>query len=225
MHRKNHIKTSIIVIFTALTVGCTTSQNAPQVSPDGMQLKFESRSTLAYKKPGVNFSDYDSVMIAKSQVAFKKNWKRDYNRDQVGLSTRVTDKDVLRIKTEVAKLFDEIFIDEFSENGKNHLVTTASTNTLLIKPAIINLDVYAPDVRSATSSKTYIDEAGEATLYIELFDSVSGEILARIIDAEFVGDDGFIKWANRVTNKVDTKRTIRKWAKTLHTKFENTQTK
>ncbi|MCW8832325.1 MAG: DUF3313 domain-containing protein [Colwellia sp.] len=206
-----------------LVVGCQSTTDAPQVSQDGLQLKVNKRSTVAYKKEGVNFAEYNKIQIMPSQVAFKKKWKRDYNRSQSSLSTRIKDEDVLSIKAGVAKLFDEVFKEEFAKNNENVLVDTVSSGTLLIKPAIINLEVNAPDIKSSANVRTYVNEAGQATLFLELYDGISGEILARIIDTEIVGDNSYSTWANRVTNTADAKRTIRKWAKALRTKYEQAQ--
>ncbi len=225
MTKQYYFKISAIIAVLAFTAGCQSVKEAPQVSPEGMKLEVSKRSTIAYKKEGVNFGEYTKVQILPSQVAFKKNWQRDYNRDQATLSTRIKDEDVLKIKLGVAKLFDEVFKEEFSRTGDNPLVDKAGTGTLIIKPAIINLDVNAPDVQSAGRSKTYVSEAGQATLYLELFDGVSGEILARIVDTEVVGDRSYAKWATRISNTADAKRTFRKWAQTLRTKYDQTQAK
>ena len=220
MKKSNLIKASLIVVGTVLTMGCNTTSNVPQVSQDGMELEVNKRSTIGYKKEGIDFSEYTHVLILPSQVAFKKNWQRDYNRDQVGLSTRVKDEDVIRIKTGVAKLFDEVFKEEFSKTGDNPVVEKSGTGTLILKPAIINLDVNAPDLKSAARVKTFTSETGKATLFLEMYDGVSGEILARVIDAEIVGNNTHTSWANRVTNTADAKRTIRKWAKNLRAKYD-----
>lgn len=223
INKINTIKMALITSIALAVTGCQTTSEAPQVSPDGMELKVSTRSTIAYKKEDVNFSEYTKVLILPSQVAFKKNWQRDYNRDQASLSMRLKDKDVLRIKAGVAELFDEVFAEEFSKNNQNVIVTEAATGVLLMKPIIINLDVNAPDLQSATNVRTYTSEAGQATLFLELYDSVSGEILARIIDNEIVGDNHYAQWANRVSNTADAKRTIRKWAKALRSKYEEAQ--
>jgi hypothetical protein len=225
MKKAKLFKMTIVAAATTLVIGCSSvyESDAPQVSSDGLDLKKATRSTTAYMKSGVDFSEYNKVHILPSQVAFKKNWKRDYNRDQSTVGTRVSDKDVLRIKNSVAVLLDEIFKEEFSRNGDSPLVEELSEGTLVIKPAIINLDVNAPDVRSASRMVTYTQEAGEATLFLELYDGVSGEILARVMDAEVAGDRGYHQWANRVTNKADAKRMIRKWAKALRVKFDEAQ--
>lgn len=219
------IKLNLIAVSLMLTVGCQSTPEAPQVSQDGMQLKVNERSTLAYKKEGVDFSEYSKVLILPSQVAFKKNWKRDYNRSHTSSSTRVQDKDVIRIKETVAKLFDVTFKEEIGKTDDNLLVEKVEAGTLLLKPVIINLDVNAPDLRSPGRVTTFVNETGQATLYLELYDGVSGEILARIIDSEVVGDNMYNQWANRASNTADAKRTIRKWAKALRAKYDQAKKK
>jgi len=222
MKKLQIIKLSAVAMMVSVAIGCnsTNPTNAPQVSPDGMELKKSTRSTVAYKKEGVDFSEYDKVQILPSAVAFKKNWKRDYNRNQSSLTTRVRDKDVIRIKAEVAKLFDQVFKEEFAKDASFPIVDRVGSNTLVIRPAVIDLDVSAPDLKSSTNIRTYANDAGQATLFLELYDGVSGEILARILNVSVAGDDSHYQWASRVTNRADAKRMIRKWAKALRTKYD-----
>lgn len=222
MNKSQGLKLSVIALAASMVMSCTStnSTNAPQVSPEGMELKKSTRSTVAYKKEGVDFSEYNKVQILPSEVAFKKNWKRDYNRDQASLSTRIRDADVIRIKAEVAKLFDEVFTEEFGKDATFPIVDTVSSNTLVIRPAIINLDIAAPDIKSAANIKTYASDAGQATLFLELYDGVSGEILTRILTVSVAGDNSHYQWATRVSNRADAKRMIRKWAKGLRTKYD-----
>jgi hypothetical protein len=223
MKKSQYLKTSFIIAAGLFVMGCQ-STDTPPVSSEGMKLEYNTHSTTAYKKEGVSFADYNKVQFSPSTVAFKKNWQRDYNRDQATSSSRIKDRDVVRIKESVKKMLDETFKAEFGKDGAYPIVEQATIGTLLLKPAIIDLDVNAPDVMSATRSKTFVHEAGRATLFLEVYDAVSGEILARIIDTETVGDNhGFYQWANRVTNYADAKRVIKKWAKTLREKFDQAQ--
>lgn len=225
MDKRALLQMSFIAASVTIIMGCSTlyQSEAPKVSSDGMALKKATRSTIAYKKEGIDFSEYTKVHILPSSVAFKKNWKRDYNRDQMSLSDRLRDEDVIKIKKEVVNLFDETFKEEFSRSGDSPLVTKLTTGTLVIKPAIIDLDVNAPDITSASYRRTYASDSGSATLVLELYDGVSGEILVRILDAEVAGDYGYNHLANKVSNKADAKRMIRKWAKALRTKFDQAQ--
>ena len=117
-------------------------------------------------------------------------------------------------------LFDEVFKEEFGKEAKFPIVDKISSNTLVIRPAIVDLEVNAPDLRSASYVKKYSSDAGQATLFLELYDGVSGEILARIVSASVAGDNSHYQWATRMTNRADAKRMIRKWAKALRTKYD-----
>lgn len=53
------------------------------------------------------------------------------------------------------------------------------------------------------------------TLYAELFDSATGDIIARVIDGKVSDRGGFAMDGSRMTNKVEADRIIRKWAVAL----------
>ena len=135
---------------------------------------------------------------------FKKNWAHDHRRD-------VTERDISRIKTRLARLVYESFKTSLSEQTRFQLVSEKSAGTLLLRPSIINLDVNAPDVNTVSRKRTFTKSAGEASLYLEVYDSVSGQILARIIDHQEDRDNGHLDWANRISNTADAKRIIKKW--------------
>jgi hypothetical protein len=74
-------------------------------------------------------------------------------------------------------------------------------------------------------SFTLSDSAGGMTLYLEIFDSVTGQILARAIDRQEDGGMGRIQWQNAVTNKAEADRILRRWASTLRTRLDDLQGK
>lgn len=187
----------------------------PEVTHDGLRLVPDSKAAMAYVKPGADFSVYDRIMLLDCYVAFKKNWQRDFNREQPALSRRVSDRDVARIKGEVAELFRDVFVEELDDEGGYQVTDTAADDVLLIRPAIIDLDVTAPDTRSAGRSYTYVDSAGAATLYIEFYDSVSGEILARAVDRKEGRDYGRMEWSTSSSNRAEGRRIMRGWADSL----------
>ena len=84
---------------------------------------------------------------------------------------------------------------------------------MIIRPAIINLDVNAPDTMQPGRTSTYTSSAGEMTLYIELYDSVTGDIIAKAIDRQFDRNNpGFYTWTNSVTNRSAAIRILKGWA-------------
>jgi hypothetical protein len=206
---------AILLLTLILPIATVSAKDAPpEMSFDGLHLVNNEKNTLAYLKDNADFSEYNKIFILPSQVAFKKNWQRNYNNDHL-MSSRIKNSDVERIKNDVAMLFNKTFEEEMSNVAGYTLVAETGPGVLVLKPAIIDLDVHAPDVRSASRSKTFAETAGSATLYIEFYDGVSNEILARVADAKTTRNRGYHSWSNRVTNSADSKQLIRRWAKQL----------
>jgi len=115
----------------------------------------------------------------------------------------------------MGKMVYEEFDSALQKEGGLTKVDQADSNTLIFKPKIINLNVYAPDFDSAYISRSYVRQAGRATLFLEVYDAVSGEILSRWVDTREDPDRGYFDWANRITNAVRAKLVVRAWAKRL----------
>jgi hypothetical protein len=216
-----------LAIAIALTLTLTSQQDlraadddTPEFTHDGLQRVIDSRAALAYIKPDADFSRYDQFMILDCFVAFKKDWQKDYNRDQRSTSSRVSDKDMERIRNDMAEAFREVFVKELSGDEGYEVVDAPAANVLLIRPAIIDLVATAPDTGGAERSYTFVNSAGAATLYIELYDSVSGEVLARAIDRKADRGHGRMQWHNKVRGRADAKRILGKWASWLRERMD-----
>ena len=193
----------------------------PEFTHDGLQRVIDSKFAIAYVKPDADFSRYNRFMILDCYVAFKKDWQQNYNRDQVSLSgRRVTDIDMERMRRNMAELFREVFVEELTENDGYELVDAPAVDVLLIRPAITDLEASAPDTRGAGRSYTFVDSTGAATLYIELYDSISGKILARTVDRKTSSDGGKKQWANRASSRQDAKRVLHTWAGWLRERLD-----
>lgn len=184
----------------------------PQTTDDGLVLQQSTKERLVYVKPGVTLTPYGRVSIVDCDVEFEKDWQRDYNRSLVGFDGRVTDKDVARMKQELAAEFKKVFTDEFQNNG--YQVVDQSPGVLVLRPALANVEVAAPDVMTADIGATIVRSAGQMMLYLELWDSSTNTIIARIMDAR-ADDNDFARVASKVTNKSAADRILHSWAKEL----------
>jgi hypothetical protein len=204
-------------VSVCLTFACArvldASEPAPQVSKDGLQLQKQTKQRLVYLKLGAGFSQYDRVAILECYVEFRKNWARDYNSDVVGLENRVTDADVQRMKSALSAEFKKVFVNELTKGGYQ-VVDTAAPDVLVLRPALVNVDVAAPDLMSANMEHTVVRSAGAMTLYLELWDSTTNTILARVMDAE-ADQEPFAQPANRVTNTAAADTILKSWADEL----------
>ena len=92
---------------------------------------------------------------------------------------------------------------------------------MVLHPAIIDLFVTAPDLRSSpTRTTSYVASAGSARLYIEFHDSVTGQILARAVDFKRAREWGNFQWANSVSNRQEARTLVRRWATMLVDRLE-----
>ncbi len=215
--RANNKTQWILCVIGALTLAFSAiaKEEIPETTPEGLVLMKDTKARLVYARTGATLDQYTKVALLDCYVAFMKNWEKDYNRDAVSLSHRVTTEDMEKIKKAVADEFRKVFTEELQEKGGYPIVDVAGEDVLIVRPAIVNLDVTAPDIDTASRTRTVVASAGQMTLYMELFDSSTGDIIARIIDPQAADRGGFAMQANRVTNKAEADRIIRKWAVAL----------
>jgi len=187
-------------------------ESLPEVDKDGLHLLKDTKVAVAYAKPGASLAPYTKVQLSDCFVQFKKNWQKEYNMGQIGLDGTVSDKDAEVIKKKLAEEFKTIFTDVLTSGGFE-IVDEAGPDVLLLRPALLNVDVTAPDVRQSWS-RTYIRSAGEMTLYMELYDSATDTLLARVADPQ-ADPERMSKQANRATNKKMADRILRSWAELL----------
>ena len=162
-------------------------------------------------RPNFKFPHYKKVIIDPVQVSFSKNWNQD---STVDLSRRLDADDIQKIKDALAKLLRERFTRELTAGGYQ-VTETPADDTIRVKPDIVNLYINAPDVMSPGISRTYTTNAGEMTLDMEVRDSPTGELLARVVDRQRALDTGRLQWTNSVTNTAEAERAIDVWAKQL----------
>ncbi len=199
------------VLAAALGAACAGESRVPDVTHDGLERVSGSRVERAWVKPGLDLSQYTHVGLLDSVVSFRRNWRMNHP----GVRTR----DMERIKSALADEFRRVFTKEL-EKGGYPVVTAPDDHVLLVRPAIIDLDVAAPDTMSGSRSDSFTASAGSMTLVVELFDSVSGEILARAIDRRSARHTGNVRWTTRGSNTDDARRLLRRWAGLLVSKLD-----
>ena len=200
-------------------VGLAADEPPPEVTKDGLHLYKQTKTRLAYVRPGATFTQYKKVALLDCYVEFSKDWVNDYNRDQRDLSRRIRDSDLDRAKTALQKDFKRIFTEELREGGRYQVVDSGGPDVMVLRPALINIRVSAPDLMSAGRSVTFVESAGAMTIYLELWDSVSNTILARVMDGQ-VDPSLYGQSSSRVTNQAAAERMMRRWADELRSRLD-----
>jgi hypothetical protein len=204
---------SLVIAVAAPTAMAKT--DLPAVSHDGLHLMPDTKLRAVYMKPGSDLSQYDKIALLDTYVAFRKNWEREHNEDET-FDQRVNAKQMKEITDRVSKAFTREFTKVLSTEGGHQIVTGAGDGVLILRPAIINLDVTAPDLMTAGMSETAVASAGSMTLFLELYDGKTQAIIARIIDPEAADNVGIAEVAASVTNTADFDRVVHRWAEILN---------
>jgi hypothetical protein len=199
---------ALLLCGTAIPAGAKDESGG---SWDGLVEIKPKRVDAAYLLPGADFRPYKKLMFDPVEVAFKKDWEKNYNREAATLSQRISAEDVQRIATAARDNFTEVFSEAYKNAGLE-LVTVPGPDVLRIRPGVINLYVTAPDTMSSGRSRTYTMESGEATLFLEVRDSTTGALLGRALDRRSTRNTGRVQVSNSVTNLSDFRVLFKQWA-------------
>jgi hypothetical protein len=194
----------------------------PDVTFDGLERVKKSRADLVYVLPEADLSGYNRVIVLEPEISFRKGWQSDVNSARS--MRRVSNKDMERM----IQGGKEIFADEFTKVLKKKgydIAEEPDDDVLLVRPAIVDLDVKAPDPNNINSmyAKTYTDGAGQATMVLELYDSVTKQVLVRAIDTKSDYGDSF-SWRmprSQTTNIMDARDAFAGWASMLAKGLDN----
>jgi hypothetical protein len=199
-----------MALMGAVALGSGAANAKPPDTWDGLDRIKTRRFDAVYLLPNADFSRYTKVMIDRPEVAFEKDWQRDFNSSSRG-STRVTDADIRRAIDNGSAMFVAALEKEYSAAGFP-VTSIPGPDVLRVSTAILNIAVNAPDIMTAGRSRVYAQEAGRATLALEVRDSLSGTILGRAVDGAVVGDSApYLR--NSVSNRADFEDQFARWAK------------
>ncbi|MGB5488147.1 MAG: DUF3313 family protein [Lysobacterales bacterium] len=204
----------IVVILTLILsiTAFANDANPPEVTVDGLHRVKDTKMALVYAKPDVDLSQYNRIYLTEPQIAFTKNWLQTQNSIP---NQTVRREDMERIRTELAALFMEVFRQELQNNGGYVLVDGIADDVLIVHPAIVDLDVFSPDTPGTAGTRSAIPSVGTMTLYMELIDSVTGDMLVKAIDNKYDRTRTHIQAQNRVRNEAAAREMLGDWANLL----------
>jgi len=205
-----------------LSFNVAAQDKPPEVTVDGLHLVQGTQMALVYAKPNVDLSQYGRIYLVKPWVSFRKNWLKAQNSIP---NQTVTTSDMERIKSDLAALFTEVFRQELQHDGGYVLVDGADDDVLVVRPAIYDLDVFAPDTPGTAGKRSAIPSAGTMSLYMELIDSVTGDVLVKAYDNKYDRTRTHVQVQNRVRNETAAREMLGEWAHTLRLALDEARTR
>lgn len=219
MNRRRWGRVAVCVggALLALTAHAATERKMDESSSiDGLQVVKVKGIDVAYARPGASLAAYSRVKIDPVEVAFRKDW----DPARTGSSFKLSAEERESIRAGVAKIVHEEFVRELGRGGGYPVVDEAAPDVLRVKARIIDLYVNAPDTLSAGRSRTYVLSAGEMTLAAELFDSESGELIARVADRREARGTGRLQLSSSVVNAGEAATIASAWARILRKQLD-----
>ena len=209
------IAAALIVAALSPFVALADSSTSPF---PGLELVPAKNVGVLYRRPDVDLSAYNKILIGQPAVEFSKNWNpRNYGT--FGLSAA----QLTKIRAELAAMAKSVFAKTLSDGGYE-IVTDAGDGVLAITPNIVDVFINAPDVPAAGRSRTYTMDAGSATLALQVNDAVAGTLLAVALDQRRSGAST-MRWTTSASNRAAAGQMLKNWAEQLKRELDAARAK
>lgn len=199
----------VVWLSIAGLIAAGSLQAASIATTDGLVAVSSRNLDLLYLRPDMTLSAYRKVMIDPVRVGFHRDWlKYGYT----GQATRpVGAGNASRIADEIASDAQATLAEAFRSRGYE-IVGAPGPDVLRLSPTVADLYVNAPERLSPWREKAFTREAGQATLLLDVRDSVSGTVLGRVAHRGTADQMGRFARASDVSNRFWFEALIRRWA-------------
>jgi hypothetical protein len=164
-----------------------------------------------HRQVGPDLAGYRQVLLDPPRVEFAKDWLKRVNESR-GVSRRIEPADAAQIADQMAMALSEAVRQSLAAQGYG-IATAATAGVLRLSPSIVDLYVNAPYVPTPGIDVGIVhQDAGEATMRLEISDATTGVVLARIVDREVARTVGRYERATGVSNLFWFEAVFRRWA-------------
>ena len=170
--------------FVPLLVAFAAAALAPAYAatdPDGLAAVKSRTLDEVYLWPAADLASYRKVIIEPARVELVKGYRK-YINQQREPSRWLTPEDERQMIATAAALMTDAVTAAFKAQGFE-IVTAPGPGVLYVAPSTLDLFVNAPDtVTSVRQGQITHQDAGDATLNLEIRDAVTGNVVGRVAD-------------------------------------------
>ena len=221
-----HTKLFLASVAAITIAGCATPPPTVDTSAeaemtfDGLFPVKDSRADQAWARPDVDLTQYSKVMLQSIGIEYRPGGEsgRTLSSRSSGGPYEVTEEQ----KDRFEELMRETFLDELGKSEHFTIVSEPGPDVLLVRGGLLDVVSYVPPDPVGVRSDIYLSRVGEATIVIELRDSITEAILARAVDRRAAEQmSGAWQASNRVTNAAEVRRLGRRWARLLRERLDD----
>lgn len=176
-----------------------------EISHDGLyRVRHARRFQRVWLKPDASLEGYSKILTIDAGIHYTR--QASAGRDEFPLTETQLDnlREGLRDAIEEA----------LEQDGHWSRAEQGGPDVLVLRVALIDVFLTSPS-EGAGLDRSYERTAGQATLVVELFDSQSREILARIADRRVAEPEPSSWRSDAITNRRAAKRLFTIWARRL----------
>ena len=205
------MKTFTIAIATLLSLFSFVSVANAQTNFEGLrEIKSQTWDRVEVR-PNVVFTVYTGIMLGDVRIAYRTP---DRSQQQFPF----TDAQ----KAQFQETLANAYTSELVTMRNAELVNSPGRDILLLSVRAINVTATVPprSVGNVGRASIALQAIGEVTLVLELFDSRSGEILARAVDTQTVVGAAIAEDGNMITSWEGAGRLSARWASTTRSRLD-----
>ncbi len=182
----------------------------PRTTFDGLVRIDHSRFAAAWIDPDIDLTQYDKILPGGAAFEFRSVQKMSATQ-----ARRSNEREFWISDSNKQRLIDtvsEVFSEELQRSEHFTVTDEPGADTLVITGALHDIVSRVPP-EDVGRSEIWLSSVGEATLIIELRDSLSNEVIYRAVErrsAESPG--GTMIRANTATTWAEVRRWARRWA-------------
>jgi len=210
--------------------GCASAPPAPtlqsgpdaEVTVDGLYRVDNSVMQLAFMKPGWDLRGYTAMLIDPVTVAYQTD-PGNRRRDTGGAGPRNFALSNLQMAN-FKSLFQEAVEDALTQDGGYRIANSPGPDVLRITAELMDLIIAVPTREAATATRAVARTMGAVTLVVEVRDSQSGQIIARVADRRSSGSSAAYQGILQVSPqavRADMRRLFESWAEILRERLDD----
>lgn len=177
---------------------------------DGLTPVDNSVFTAAWADADIDFTQYNKMMLAPAQFEF-----RAVSNTSTGTTTGAANERAFWIsdtaKQQLIDTVTDVFAEELANSEHWEIVDTPGPDTILLAGKLLDIVSRVPPDKVG-ADEVYLGSVGEATLVIEVKDSLSGQTIYRAVEKSRIESSGREARATDVTTWTEVRRWARRWA-------------
>ena len=217
---------SAVAALAIVVAGCSStpefSEDPDDVTHDGLTRLDRTVMDAAWARRDVDLSGVTRVRLNNIGVEYR-NVNGPYSgRGGTGSMRTRSSSTEFQLDEDTRALFEEeiggAFLEEFQRSTVFELTDETGPDVIDIHIGLLDVVSRVPP-ESVGRSRVFIDSVGEATLVLEVRDSVSNTVLARAVDRRAAQASTMVE-SSRPRNRAEVRRLGRRWGQILRDGLE-----